>query len=165
MVQPTTVLRPPGVRVAPGPVPPGQGANPALDLPVVFGPFDYFLALDVPVCAPSAAANLLGKRLRVRLYLDGPAWPADAQLSLHVWPTLDQAAVPLIVGPPGSWIQYGGIIQPATEAKVDAGALVDASAARSAYAQVGTLTFSFTYSGTAAWQGTIWIDDLIVEDN
>jgi hypothetical protein len=150
--EPSTVLLAPAPRVAVAPGDadaPGQAAGRALELPVRFGPLDYYLALDVPVCVPTPAANLRGKRLAVRLRLDGQPWPAGAGLALHVWPTLDVAAVPLALDSTGRWIAYGGLLQPATPA-----------AGLDAYASIGQLTFSFVYSGAESWQGTIWIADL-----
>lgn len=124
--------------------------GPALRIPVRFTPIDYIVPMSLAVCQPTPASNLLDKHFSTRFFLDGPAFPGDAELSVFVWPQMRDAAVPLSLKSSGVWVDYGGVFAPANPD------------GRPSYETVGDVAVSMIYAGTETWSGTIWVGDVEV---
>jgi hypothetical protein len=147
-LQPNSSPAAESLTVGPAPSAGGQGGNSALAAKVSLTREAYFFRVVLPACSPSDSNSLLDKRLTARVYVDGPAFPAGAEFTTLVLPHVDGPAVT-----PGQWTQISGKFEPPTP-----------EVSREHYRQATDLQFAFTYTGTEAWTGTVWLDDVIVSN-
>ena len=133
------------LRVAPGPDGP---MNVALGAKVALTRETYFFRVSLPACAPTDENSLLGKRLTARVFVEGPALPGDSDFATLVVPHMDGPRLKA-----GAWTTIEGRLEPPTP-----------EISPRHYREAKDLVFAFTYTGTEPWSGTLWLDDVSIQN-